>query len=154
MKIIASLLLMLSFGILQAQSLDETEIQKTIEQMFQDVFSNLDEKKIPIYFTEDVQIFENGEIFTLDSIQQFARNQKAMYQSEENKQHRFNRINDFDLLSTKIKDNQAIIGFYHTATFTMNDTEIAQMKWLESAILVRSKDGWKIEFLHSTILKN
>lgn len=154
MKIIASLLLMLSFGILQAQSLDETEIQKTIEQMFQDVFSNLDEKKIPIYFTEDVQIFENGEIFTLDSIQQFVRNQKAMYQSEENKQHRFNRINDFDLLSTKIKDNQAIIGFYHTATFTMNDTEIAQMKWLESAILVRSKDGWKIEFLHSTILKN
>lgn len=154
MKIIASLLLMLSFGILQAQSLDETEIQKTIEQMFQDVFSNLDEKKIPIYFTEDVQIFENGEIFTLDSIQQFVRNQKAMYQSEENKQHRFNRINDFDFLSTKIKDNQAIIGFYHTATFTMNDTEIAQMKWLESAILVRSKDGWKIEFLHSTILKN
>ncbi|MET3732648.1 hypothetical protein [Moheibacter stercoris] len=154
MKIIASLLLMLSFGILQAQSLDETEIQKTIEQMFQDVFSNLDERKIPIYFTEDVQIFENGEIFTLDSIQQFVRNQKAMYQSEENKQHRFNRINDFDLLSTKIKDNQAIIGFYHTATFTMNDTEIAQMKWLESAILVRSKDGWKIEFLHSTILKN
>lgn len=154
MKIIASLLLIMSFGILQAQSLEEKEIQIIVEQMFQDVFSNLDEKKIPDYFTEDVQIFENGEIFNLDSIQEFVQNQKAMYQSEENKQHTFNRINDFEFLSTKIKDDQAFIGFYHTATFTMNDTEIAQMKWLESAILVRSNTGWKIEFLHSTILKN
>lgn len=144
---------MLNFTLLFAQTADEKEIHRNIESMFQIIFSDLDETKIPNYFTSDVQIYENGEIYNFDSIQTFIINQKNMFNSEENKNNQFNRLNKLEFLSTKIKGNQAFVGFYNSATFTMNEMEIAKMKWLESAILLKTNEGWKIEFLHSTEIK-
>lgn len=132
---------------------NEQVIQTTMEQMFQEVFSNLDKSKVDKYFTPDVMLFENMEIMNYDSILEFIENTKNNFESDENKNHVFKRINQFEFLKTQVKNDHAWISYKNKATFTMDGTQIAELNWLESANLIRTPEGWKIQFLHSTLIK-
>jgi hypothetical protein len=154
MKTLFSLLFIFSLTILSAQTTEEKEIQNIVENFFEDVFTKLEETKLNQYVTQDVILFENGEIFNLDSLNSYVKNRKEMFNSEENKMHSFDRINQFEFISTQVEKETALITYRIYASFTMNGTEIAKMKWLESINLRKTTNGWKIYFLHSTEIKN
>lgn len=153
MKAIQTVFFIFLFGLLHAQTADEKEIQSTIENMFQDVFSNLDDSKINQYFTPEITIFEQGEIYNQDSIYVIVKNIRDAFQSEENKDRTFKRTNTFDFQTTKINGDTAWISYHNNAVITMDGLQIANLNWLESANLIRTKNGWKIVFLHSTEIK-
>lgn len=144
---------LICFSIPMLAQNNEQVIQTTLEQMFQEVFSNLDKSKVDKYFTPDVMLFENMEIMNYDSILEFIENTKNNFESDENKNHVFKRINQFEFLKTQVKDDHAWISYKNKATFTMDGTQIAELNWLGSANLIRTPEGWKIQFLHSTLIK-
>ena len=154
MKSLFSFLLIFSLSLLSAQTTEEKELHKIVENFFEDVFTKLDETKIPQYVSHEVILFENGEIFNLDSLYTYLKERKEMFNSEENKMHKFDRINQFEFLDTKIEKETALVTYRNHARFTMNGTEIAKMNWLESINFKRTPDGWRIYFLHSTEIKN
>jgi hypothetical protein len=153
MKSIYTFLLLLNISILSAQTAEEKQVQSTVINLFEEVFSNLNDAKILDYTTPDLIIFETGEIYNLDSITTYVRNRKELFNSEENKNHLFKRLNKFEFLTTKVSNETAYVTYKNNAVFTMNGNEIAKVNWLESAHLIRTKNGWRIVFLHSTEIK-
>ena len=136
-----------------SQSNEELDVQKTVENMFQTIYSDLDESKINSFFTPNFMLFEDGEIRDLSYTHQMVENLKKQFQNEENRNRNFQRINSFEFLRTSIHEDIALLYYTTSASFYMNDLEIANMKWLQSANLIKVEGQWKIQHLHSTIQK-
>lgn len=136
-----------------SQSKEELDVQKTVENMFQTIYSDLDESKINSFFTPNFMLFEDGEIRDLSYTHQMVENLKKQFQNEENRNRNFQRINSFEFLRTSIHEDIALLYYTTSASFYMNDLEIANMKWLQSANLIKVEGQWKIQHLHSTIQK-
>lgn len=153
MKKVLVLTLLIFSSWVFTQTKEEIEVQTTIETMFQNVFSDLDLSKIPMYFTDDFVLFEDGEIMDEKFITQMILNLKEQFEGEENKDKNFNRRNSFDFLKISVNGNSAWIYYKNSAVFTLNGMEIAKINWLESAYLLKESKGWKIQFLHSTVAK-
>lgn len=136
-----------------AQNSQEKEVEKIIESMFQHVFSELDETKIGTYFTSDFILFEDGEIMKEAEVLDGILKLQSQFFTEENKDKNFERINSFEFMKTFVKDDLAWVSYKNSAVFKMNGAEIAHIKWLESAQLIKQSGNWKIQFLHSTIEK-
>jgi len=135
------------------QSAPEAEFQKIVRNSFQEIWSDLVENKIPDYYTNDFMMFEGGEIYNLDSVRNYIQNSIAMFSSEENKKHQFKRINRFEFLRSGFEGNIGWIAFHNYAEFKMDGQVISKMDWLESATFIKTENGWKMNFLHSTPFK-
>ncbi len=61
------------------------------------------------------------------------------------------RVNEFEFIEVKIKENSAWIAYHNTATFIKNGEVVGGLQWLESATAIRTKNGWKLDMLHSTL---
>jgi len=153
MKKVLVLTLLIFSSLVFTQPKEEIEIQTTIESMFQNVFSDLDLSQIPRYFTEDFVLFEDGEITDRESITQMILNLKEQFESEENKDRNIERRNSFEFLKTSVNGNSAWIYYKNSAIFTLNGMEIAEINWLENAYLQKENKDWKIQFLHSSVVK-
>lgn len=94
--------------------------------------------------TDDIIIYESGEIFTLDTLVQGVRR---------NLSADFKRINKFEFLDTKVNGEIAWTSYYNQADITRNGKN-RTLKWLETAILIKEKGRWRIKVLHSTALKS
>ncbi len=136
-----------------SQSNEETQFQSIVENLFQQVFSDLETDKIPDYLTDDFLLFENGEIWNTDSIRIYTEQLKKQFNNEENKMNSFKRTNSFKFIKSESDAQSGTIYYENFADFTMNGTSIAKMHWLESAVFRKTKDGWKISFLHSSPVK-
>lgn len=148
------LLFILPWGILlTAQTKEEEELKNLISSFFNEVFSNLETEKIPEYLTPDFVLFEDGEIWDYDKSIDIVRQIKEQFNSEENKNHTFRRINSFQFMKAEIDGNTGWIYYENFADFTMDGTSISKMHWLESAVCIKTAEGWKIRFLHSTPVK-
>jgi hypothetical protein len=62
------------------------------------------------------------------------------------------RINKFEFITIEQKDNIAWVSYNNSADFRLGEKQQTK-KWLESAVLVRTKGRWKIQMLHSTKIK-
>jgi len=138
---------------LYSQSDTENELQKIVENSFQEIWSDLDENKIPDYYASDFILFEDGEIYNRDSVRNYILNSKVMFSLEENKKHQFERINRFEFIKSGVEGNLGWIAYHNYAEFKMDGNVISNMHWLESATFIKTKDGWKMNFLHSTPFK-
>jgi len=56
-------------------------------------------------------------------------------------------VNDPDV---HVNCNEAWIAYVNRGSMKIGNGPITPMQWLESAVLEREKDGWKIAFFHST----
>ncbi len=91
--------------------------------------------------TDDFVILEVGELWDL------AKTIEVIAPLE----GQVTRRNFFHLLRTEIRGNMAWVSYWNKATYRTLEGD-RERAWLESAVLVRVNDEWKVEMLHSTRL--
>ncbi|MCB7481275.1 DUF4440 domain-containing protein [Christiangramia sediminis] len=138
----SSILIFTFFNISFAQtSSDEDLLKALVQKSFDDIFSNMDVESIPEYFTEDFILLEHGEVWDLTNL-------KSMLNSDN--RNGIKRINDFEFIQIKVNGDTAWLAYHNKASFKKGDEIVGEMKWLESATAIRTKDGWRMDMLHST----
>jgi len=130
----------------EQQLITEEEIQiakDLIQGSFDDLWAGVDSTKISKYHTDDFIILEQGEIWDNDRIKEYMRKQLA-------RADRPQRTNRMEYISIDKYGESIQIAYYNFAEFTQADTLVSEAKWLESALAVSTKDGWKLKMMHST----
>ncbi len=121
---------------------EQEKVKAAITDMFQEL-ANRNSEKIKDYCEPDIQILENGVIWTLDTLVKKIKSNNATD---------FKRINTFDFLNVTVDRKSAWPTFNNNAEITRNG-EHFRVEWLETAILIKKKNKWRIKVLHSTLLK-
>jgi hypothetical protein len=132
----------ISFGQVSNET-DKTRIKNLIIESFDELWSKLDAKNIDKYYTKDFLLLENGEVWNNDSIKNYLDN--AMLRKPNLK-----RMNSIEVIEIKIANKMAWIAYQNYATFSSDNKIIRKAHWLESATAILTKNGWKLEMLHST----
>jgi hypothetical protein len=132
----------ISFGQVSNET-DKTRIKNLIIESFDEIWSKLDAKNIDKYYTKDFLLLENGEVWNNDSIKNYLDN--AMLRKPNLK-----RMNSIEVIEIKIANKKAWIAYQNYATFSSDNKIIRKAHWLESATAILTKNGWKLEMLHST----
>lgn len=133
----------------------ESDIKQVIQSTFDHVFSNLDTAAFDTYCTGDFLLLEDGMVMDADSVKRFLvgviQPQLDQLRSQGRK---VERINSFDFVKTTVSGNTAWVAYRNHASIVIDGNEVDRPHWLESAVLVNTSSGWKIQLLHSTVLKN
>jgi hypothetical protein len=140
------LFLMLLFAVYlrgNAQSVQEQQqIQVPLLKFF-DAMAAQQPDALKAEITRDFILLEQGKIWNTDSL----TGSMARYKGLDIK-----RINHLEFVKTERIDDISLVSYYNTADLSYKGKQMS-IKWLESAVLVRQKQGWKIKLLHSTEIK-
>jgi ketosteroid isomerase-like protein len=132
--------------VIQARSqpkADEQFVQQTVIKLF-DALSNRDSLNLKLYCTPDIVLFENGATWNLDTL--------VLKGIKLNTASDFKRINTIDFIQTELNGNTAWATYNNKAEITANGKQYL-IQWLETVVLIRDKNNWKIKLLHSTLIK-
>lgn len=145
MKKLFYLLLILGTGLTsfaQKKSLsDEVQIQNLVQDSFDVLFSAYDLDQLDRFYTPDIKILENGEIWDMEIIKGILENAKKRNSGE--------RVNKIDFIETRVDQNMGYTIYHNYATFSSNGQTVRVIHWIESVIAVKTEDGWRIKNLHS-----
>lgn len=141
MRISIIVLMLISSISVFSQTSEQDRVNNTIVALF-DGFAELSFEKVEQNSTSDIMILEHGEVWTMDTIRQKMTFFKSLNPT---------RVNSIKFLKTEITGNTAWVVYDNRAVITLNDQKYEYI-WLESAVLVRSGNDWKIKMLHSTRL--
>lgn len=119
-------------------------VQQTVIKLFT-ALSNSDTTGLKFYSTGNVKFYEYGQIWMIDTLIK-----KVMMTG---KTPDFKRINSFEFINTTISKKTAWVTYYLQSIITRNGKQEI-IKWLETVILIKEKNQWKINVLHSTRLVN
>lgn len=141
----SSFLLMLMFVAVAATSQpankQEQAVQQTIQNLF-DALSNRDSAGLRSHSTADVHFYEYGEVWTIDTLIK-----RVMFIKPAD----YKRTNSFDFVKTTIDGNTAWVTYYLRSEITRNGKK-ELVKWMETVVLVKQKEQWKIKLLHSSLI--
>ena len=124
-------------------SKSQQEVQQTVIQLF-DALSNRDSVGLKLYCTDDIEIYETGAVWNLDTLVGIAIALKNVID--------FKRVNTFDFINTAVNKNTAWATYNLHSVINGNGKQRV-MQWMETVVLVREKKTWKIKLLHSTLIK-
>ncbi len=136
----------LSFGQASNET-DKTLITNLVIESFDEIWSPLNSKNIDKYYTADFLLLENGEVWNNDSIAKYLDN--AILKKPNPK-----RVNSIEIIEIKIANSMAWVAYQNYATFSIDNKIIRKAQWLESATAILTANGWRLEMLHSTRIKN
>jgi len=122
---------------------DQLQVQKTLTDMFQAI-ADKDTATLKLYCTTDIMLLENGQLWNLDTLVQ------KVFQSRAKD---FKRVNTLGFIETKVNGNFAWISYNNQAEIIKDGQHITFVKWLETTILVKEGNNWKVRVLHSTLFK-
>ncbi len=88
------------------------------------------------HITNDFQLLEHGEVWDTDRLISAVAGD-------------YLRRNYFHLLREEVDNDMAWVSYWNRATITAEGA-LREHFWLESAVLVRERDAWRIRMLHST----
>jgi len=144
MKTITILTIILGLGLLTncEQKKDDPEILKNILIDYFDGIKTQDLEKLNSLTTSDFVLFENGKIWTNDSL--VTINEKF---------NSFKRDWKFDNIKVNMDESSGDIVYFNHGDFVFNDTIKMKIDWLESATFRKVDGKWKMNFLHSTVKK-
>jgi len=144
MKTITILTIILGLGLLTncEQKKDDPEILKNILIDYFDGIKTQDLEKLNSLTTSDFVLFENGKIWTNDSL--VTINEKF---------NSFERDWKFDNIKVNMDESSGDIVYFNHGDFVFNDTIKMKIDWLESATFRKVDGKWKMNFLHSTVKK-
>lgn len=151
MKRLKSIILMMffttiSFGQVSNET-EKTRIKNLVIESFDEIWSTLNSKNIDKYYTKDFLLLENGEVWNNDSIANYL--DKAILRKPNPK-----RMNTIEIIEIKVENRIAWVAYQNYATFSTDNKIIRKAHWLESATAILTENGWKLEMLHSTRIKN
>ena len=151
MKKLNTLILMLCFSTFSfGQSpikTDESLIKELIIESFDEIWSELNSTNIDKYYTVDFLLLENGEVWNNDSVSMYLDNAVL-------KKPIPNRVNSIEFIEVKVVKGMAWVAYKNQAVFSLDNKIIRKAQWLESATAILTQNGWKLEMLHSTRIKN
>jgi len=151
MKRLNSIILMMFFTtILFGQVSNETDktlIKNLVIESFDEIWSKLDSKNIDKFYTKDFLLLENGEVWNNDSITYYLDNAILRKPNPI-------RMNTIEIIGIKVANRMAWVAYHNYATFSTDNKIIRNAHWLESATAILTENGWKLEMLHSTRIKN
>lgn len=127
----------------QTQTKEQQAVQQTVVKLF-DALSARDSIDIRNYSTADVTFYEYGQVWNIDTLIL-----KAMTQ---NTATDFKRTNSFEFLNTTADRNMASATYYLTSVIINSGKQITA-QWLETVVLVKERNQWKVKHLHSTLIK-
>jgi hypothetical protein len=93
--------------------------------------------------TEDFQLLEHGEDWTM----------QQLVDAVQPKGKPYDRKNYFKQIRVRQKDDMAWVSYWNKAEIR-RESELRTIVWLESAVMVREDDRWKVQLLHSTRLES
>ena len=96
------------------------------------------------YCTIDFLLLEDGDVWNMDTLANKLSPFKAVS---------FSRTNHLDFIRTQVKGNIAWVAYSNSADMVINGQKM-NVQWLESAVLVKEGNEWKIQLLHSTPLNS
>lgn len=140
-----SILLLPFFVFCSTQLLAQTDNKKmeaTIVGFFNGL-SLVNADTLRHYSTADFQLLEDGEVWNLDTL---------INKITPRKNSKIQRINTFDFIRTEQSGDRAWVSYHNSAEFRLGEKQ-QTVRWLESVVLVKTKEGWKIQLMHSTKLK-
>ena len=144
-KLLLVSLLLSAITSAQTTSSKQAIVQQTIIKLFT-ALSNSDTAGLKLHSTSNVKFYEYGQIWTIDTMIQ-----KMMVMS---KAEDFKRIKSFEFVNTTINKKTAWVTYYLQSTITRNNQQEI-INWMETVILLKEKNQWKITVLHSTrLVKN
>jgi hypothetical protein len=109
---------------------------KPVQELFA-AMSAVDHQKMRMEVTEDFQLLEDGEDWSLNDLIDVIQPSK------------YTRRNYFNVIKSEVVGNMAWVSYWNKATF-LKDDEQEQVIWLESAVMIKQGNLWKIKMLHST----
>lgn len=121
----------------------EIKVQETIIALFKSL-ADRDFEQMKESCTGDFSVLENGVIWNLDTLQEKINLNKAIPD--------FNRVNTLEFSDTRIKGKIAWVSYHNRADYIRNGKK-NYVQWLESAVLMKSGTKWRIQLLHSTVVK-
>ena len=143
------LLLFIAFTLsclLHAQQLLTTKqqtVQQTVIKLF-DALSNRDPVSLKAYSTTDITLYEYGQVWNIDTLilKAITGNQSAD----------FKRTNTFNFIVTHVDKSTAWITYRLQSIISEVGAQVT-LQWLETMVLVKEKKNWKVNHLHSTLIK-
>lgn len=136
----------ISFGQSAIES-DKSRIKELIIKSFDEIWSELNSKNIDKYYTKDFLLLENGEVWNNDSIANYLDNAIL-------RKPKPIRMNTIEIIEIRVANGMAWAAYQNYATFSTDNKIIRKANWLESATAILTENGWKLEMLHSTRIKN
>jgi len=138
------LTIILGLGLLTScqQKKDDPAILKKILTDYFDGIKTQDLDKLNSLTTSDFILFEDGKIWTNDSLVI----NKGKFKS-------FKGEWKFENIKVNIDESSGDIVYFDHGDFTLNDTIKIKIDWLESATFRKVDNKWKMNFLHSTVRK-
>ena len=130
----------LLFGHPAAAQTPEAQVRQTITDFFQ-AMADLDFPKMRSYCQPNFQLLEHGEVWTLDILEE---------KLKPNVGTGMQRTNAFEFITVTVKGKIAWVS-YHNAARIIRAGQERNVQWLESAVLQKTRQGWKITLLHSTV---
>jgi len=112
---------------------------KVVQDLFSAI-SEVDHTKMKNTVTSDFQLLEVGEDWDIGDLIEVVNSSE------------FLRRNYFNVLKMKTSEDMAWVSYWNKATFTKGEL-LETVVWLESAVLVKDDNDWKIQMLHSTRIK-
>jgi len=93
--------------------------------------------------TEDFQLLEHGEDWTMQKLVEAVQPKGKPYE----------RKNFFRQIRARHKGDMAWVSYWNKAEFR-GESGLRTIVWLESAVVVKEDDRWKVQLLHSTRLES
>lgn len=124
----------------EAASKDQQAVQQTINHLF-DALSDRDATSLKKFCTSDIVFYEYGQTWNLDTL--------IMKAITQNTATDFKRVNTLVFLDTQIHNDIAWATYNNKAEISQNGRQLTII-WLETVILVKQNNEWKMKLLHST----
>ena len=122
---------------------DQREVNQTVINFF-GALSNRDSVVLKDNCTADISLFENGSTWNADTL--------ILKAITLNTATDYKRINTFDFINTTVADNTAWVTYNLRSEITRNGKQ-STVQWMETVIVIKEKQKWKIKVLHSTLIK-
>jgi len=119
---------------------DEDAVKQAVKNYYYLYFVKMDPNAYRSILTEDYQFLENGELFDADGDIALMPKPDSGYE----------RTDTFDFRYIKVEGDIAYAVYFLKSDIWEKMNGAIHKEYLESTILRRSGDGWKIALLHST----
>lgn len=121
---------------------EEQEVQSVIVRFF-DGLSALNDDKIRAEVMDDFVLLEDGMYWNTDSLLRAISPMKNVS---------FTRKNNFIFYKTDLRKDVAWVSYDNVADVTVNGRPM-KWHWLESVVVVKTRNGWKLAQMHSTPIR-
>jgi ketosteroid isomerase-like protein len=118
-------------------------VQQTVVKLF-DALSNRDSVSLKTYSTPDITLYEYGQVWNIDTL--------IMKAITQNQSADFKRTNSFEFITTTVDKTTAWVTYRLQSVITRDSKQVT-VQWLETVVLIKVKKQWKVNHLHSTLIK-